>query len=89
MTPVALLASAGRGYLPPLGWAFLTVFLAQILAAIGWGAWFPWSVPALYSELAGPRADQIGLQSYIVVGVTCVTGLVGTFAWWHSADQTR
>jgi ABC-2 type transport system permease protein len=89
MTPVALLASAGRGYLPPLGWAFLTFFLAQILAAIGWGAWFPWSVPALFSELAGPRATQIGLQSYIVVGVTCVAGLAGTFAWWHSADQTR
>ncbi len=34
MSPVALLASAGRGYLPPLGWAFLTLFLAQILAAI-------------------------------------------------------
>jgi hypothetical protein len=28
MSPVALLASAGRGYLPPLGWAFLTLFLA-------------------------------------------------------------
>jgi ABC-2 type transport system permease protein len=40
MTPVALLASAGRGYLPPLGWVFLTFFLAQILAAIGWGHGF-------------------------------------------------
>jgi ABC-2 type transport system permease protein len=89
MTPVALLASAGRGYLPPLGWAFLTVFLAQILAAIGWGAWFPWSVPALFSEIAGPRTAQIGLQSYVVVGVTFAAGLAGTFAWWHSADQTR
>jgi ABC-2 type transport system permease protein len=89
MAPVALLASAGRGYLPPLGWAFLTLFLAQILAAIGWGAWFPWSVPALFSEIAGPRATQIGLQSYVVVGVTCVVGLVATFAWWRSADQTR
>jgi ABC-2 type transport system permease protein len=89
MAPVALLASAGRGYLPPLGWAFLTLFLAQILAAIGWGAWFPWSVPALFSEIAGPRATQIGLQSYVVVGVTCVAGLVATFVWWHSADQTR
>jgi ABC-2 type transport system permease protein len=88
MTPVALLASAGRGYLPPLGWAFLTVFLAQILAAIGWGAWFPWSVPALFSELAGPRADQIGLQSYVVVGVTFVIGLAGTFIWWNRVDQT-
>lgn len=52
MPPVALLASVGRGYLPPLGWATLTLFLAQILAALGWGAWFPWSVPALFSGLA-------------------------------------
>jgi ABC-2 type transport system permease protein len=89
MTPVALLASAGRSYLPPLGWAFLTFFLAQILAAIGWGAWFLWSVPALFSELAGPRATQIGLQSYVVVGLTFGGGLAGTFVWWHIADQTR
>ncbi len=89
MSPVALLASEGRGYLAPLGWAFLTVFLAQILAAIGWGAWFPWSVPALFSEIAGPRAAQLGPQSYAVVGVTFVAGLAGTFAWWLYADQTR
>jgi ABC-2 type transport system permease protein len=89
MPLVALVASAGRGYLPPLGWAFLTIFLAQILAAIGWGAWFPWSVPALYSELAGPRATQLGLQSYVVVGAMCVAGLLGTFVWWRSADQTH
>lgn len=89
MPPVALLASAGRGYLLPLGWAFLTMFLAQIMAIIGWGAWFPWSVPALFSELAGPRAAQIGVQSYIIVAMTLAVGLAGTFAWWQRADQTH
>jgi ABC-2 type transport system permease protein len=89
MPPIALLASAGRGYLPPIGWAMLTIFLAQIVAAIGWGGWFPWSVPALFSELAGPRATQLGVQSYVVVALTLVAGLTGTFAWWHRADQTR
>jgi ABC-2 type transport system permease protein len=54
---VALFASAGRGYLPPLGWAFLTMALAQIAAVLGWGDWF-WSVPALLSGM-GPRAEQI------------------------------
>src|SRR5205823_6293783 len=49
VAPVALVASAGRGYLPPVGFALLAMFLAQIVAAIGWGAYFPWSVPALYS----------------------------------------
>jgi ABC-2 type transport system permease protein len=89
MPPVALLASAGRGYLPPMGWTLLSVFLAQILAAIGWGAWFPWSVPALFSGLAGPRADQIGPQSYVLVALVLMAGLAATFAWWRSADQTR
>jgi ABC-2 type transport system permease protein len=89
MPLVALIASAGRGYLAPLGWAFLTVFLAQIVAAMGWGGWFPWSVPALFSELAGPRATQLGVQSYVVVALTLVAGLAGTFVWWHRADQTR
>lgn len=89
MPPVALLASVGRGYLPPLGWAILTLFLAQILAALGWGAWFPWSVPALFSGIAGPRSTHIGLQSYVVVALTWVLGLIGTFAWWYRADQVR
>ena len=44
MPVVALIASAGRGYLPPLGWAFLTMALAQIAVVMGWGEWFPQSV---------------------------------------------
>lgn len=88
MPPVALLASGGRGYLPPLGWAILMVFLAQIMAAIGWGDWFPWSVPALFSGLAGPRAAQVGPHSYVLVALTSAAGLAGTFAWWRFADQT-
>jgi ABC-2 type transport system permease protein len=89
MTPVALFASIGHGYLPPLGWAVLTVALAQIAAAMGWGDWFPWSVPALFSEMAGPRAAQVGPHSYVVVAFAFAVGLMGTFAWWRSADQTR
>jgi ABC-2 type transport system permease protein len=89
MPPVALIASAGRGYLPPLAWAMLMLFLAQILAATGWGAWFPWSVPPLFSGLAGPRADQLGPHSYVLVALALVAGLAGTFAWWQRADQTR
>lgn len=87
MPAVALLASAGRGYLPPLGWAILTLFLAQILAAMGWGDWFPWSVPALFSGMAGPRSTQVGIHSYVAVALTCIAGTAGTFAWWRTADH--
>jgi ABC-2 type transport system permease protein len=86
---VALFASAGRGYLPPLGWALLTVFLAQIAAVLGWGDWFPWSVPALLSGMAGPSAGPVGIHSYLLVFVAFIVGLAATFAWWRSADQAR
>jgi ABC-2 type transport system permease protein len=86
---VALLASIGRGYLPPFGWTVLTVALAQIMAITGWGDWFPWSVPALFSGAAGPRANLIGYHSYIVVILASVLGLIATFYWWRGADQTR
>jgi len=86
---VALLASVGRGYLPPFGWTILTVVLAQIAAITGWGDWFPWSVPALFSGAAGPRAELLGMHSYIIVFITSLIGLAGTFYWWRNADQTR
>ena len=89
MTPVAFIASMGRGYLPPLGWAVLTIFLSQIIAATGWGDWFPWSVPALFSGAAGPRDGLIGIHSYVLVILAGILGLAITLYWWHSADQIR
>jgi len=89
MAPVAFIASMGRGYLPALGWAVLTIFFSQIIAATGWGDWFPWSVPALYSGVVGPRSEQLGLHSYILVVLAGLIGLFLTFWWWRNADQTR
>jgi|AMFO01.1.fsa_nt_gi ABC-type multidrug transport system, ATPase component len=86
---VALFASAGRGYPPPLGWAVLTLAFAQIAGLLGWGDWFPWSVPSLVSGMLGPRAEQVGMHSYVLVSLTFLAGLLATFAWWQSADQAR
>jgi ABC-2 type transport system permease protein len=86
---VALLASIGRGYMPAFGWAILTIVLAQIAAATGWGDWFPWSVPALFSGVAGPRAALLGGYSYVIVIVASIIGLTATLYWWRSADQTK
>jgi len=85
---VALAASFGRGYMPAFGWTILTVVLAQIAAATGWGDWFPWSVPALFGGAAGPRTDLLGLHSYLLVIAFGVIGLGTTLYWWHYADQT-
>lgn len=86
---VALAASLGRGYLPAFGWAILTVALAQIAAVMGWGDWFPWAVPALFSGAAGPRAGLLGPHSYLVVLGACALSLAATYLWWLKADQTR
>jgi len=86
---VAFFASAGRGYLPPLGWAISTLALAQFAAILGWGDWFPWSVPVLVSGMMGPSAEQVGVHSYLVVLLAFVAGLAATFAWWRRADQAR
>jgi ABC-2 type transport system permease protein len=87
VTPLAWVASAGRGYLPPIGALFLLLFLAQVLAALGVGAYFPWSVPALVSGAAGPDAQGLGPISYVLVLLTGVLGVIGAAIWWRVADQ--
>lgn len=87
-TPVALLASAGRGYLAPLGWALLTMALSQVVSVTGWGSWFPWAVPSLYAGLAGERSVQLGPHSYILVVLLGATGAAATVTWWLRADHS-
>jgi ABC-2 type transport system permease protein len=89
MPLVALLASAGRGYLPPIGWAFFTLALAQIAAFLGWGDRVPWSVPAVLSGAAGPASSAVGLHSYVMVAAAFALGLGATLLWWLQADQAR
>lgn len=86
---VALFAGIGRGYLPALGWAIFATVLAQVAVITGWGDWFPWSVPALYSGMVGTRAEQLGTHSYVLVILTSLIGLIATFYWWRNADHVR
>jgi ABC-2 type transport system permease protein len=86
---VAYFAGIGHGELPPMGWTILTVALAQIAAVTGWGDWFPWSVPALFSGAAGPRAEFIGAHSYVIVSLASLAGLVLTFQWWRTTDHAK
>ncbi len=87
--PLALLAGVGRGYLAPLGFAMLMLILAQVVGATGRGAWFPWSIPALYAQVAGSAGGEITAVSLAIVAVTGVAGAAGTFAWWLYADFPR
>jgi len=84
VTPIAFFASAGHGYLPPMGVAMLVMFLVQVIAQAGWGEYFPWSIPALYTQ-----GEKLGTASYVIVILTSVAGIAGTLIWWELADQTR
>ena len=89
MPVVAWIASGGRGYLPPLGWAFLSMVLAQIATVMGWGEWFPWAIPGLLSDFSGTQSEPLGIQSYLMVLMVFLIGVAATFVWWQKADQTR
>ena len=87
--PLALLAGVGRGYLAPLGFAMLALILAQVVAVTGRGEYFPWSIPALYAQVAGSAGGGITAVSFAIVAVTGLAGAAGTFAWWLYADFPR
>jgi ABC-2 type transport system permease protein len=89
LTFAAFFASFGRGEMPAIGWAILTVATSQVAIITGWGDWFPWSVAGLFSGAAGPREELLGAHSYIIVFIASIAGLAATFHWWRSADQTK
>jgi len=90
--PFGLAASIARGYLPPVGIIFLVMVLDQIADRLGYGPYFPWDVPALYSgaaeALTGAAPTPLGATSYILVGLVGFISLLATGLWWKYADQT-
>ena len=89
VTPLAFAASVGRGYLPAVAVMFVILFLAQVIAALGYGHLFPWSVPAVYSGLAGPERAAAGPLGFSLVGLVGLVSVTTTAAWWQRADQSR
>ncbi|GAA3147600.1 hypothetical protein GCM10010466_43270 [Planomonospora alba] len=88
-TPLVLAASAGRGYLAAVGALFAALFCAQVIAALGYGAYFPWSVPGLLAGVAGPGQEPPGLLGHLLVALAGAGGALATAVWWQRADHTR
>lgn len=85
--PVAFVAGVGRGYLAPLGFVVVAVAAAQLFTALGWGSYFPWAVPGLYSGVAGASfmgVPAAGIASPFVIGFL---GAAATLSWWKNADM--
>ena len=83
--PFALFASVGRGYLLPMGVAVLALMMANVVAIVGWGAYFPWAVPGLYAQ----GKSSLPPISFWIVFLTGLAGMFATYLWWKYADQNR
>jgi ABC-2 type transport system permease protein len=85
MLPFAFFASLGRGYLLPIGVCFMVLILANLVQAAGWGEYFPWAILAIYAQ--GKQA--LPPASFVIVLLTGLVGVAGTYFWWKYADQNR
>jgi ABC-2 type transport system permease protein len=85
VTPFALFASMGRGYLLPIGVAILLMILVNLIEALGWGDYFPGAVPVIYAQ----GKESLMPVSFWIVFLTGLLGMLGTYLWWKYADQNR
>jgi ABC-2 type transport system permease protein len=85
MLPFAFFASLGRGYLLPIGVCFMVLILANLVEAAGWGEFFPWAILAIYAQ----GKDSLPPASFVIILLTGLLGMVGTYLWWQFADQNK
>ena len=76
--PFALFASIGRGYLLPMGVAVVTIMLANLMVVAGWGEYFPWAVPMLYTQGEGllGAGELLDRDHYRAGGYVCHLSVV-------------
>lgn len=86
-TPVAFFASYGRGILAPIAFVIVTLIMAQFVALVGLGPYFPWAIPGVNTAPEGTVGMQLTAVSFIVVAITAIIGLYSTILYWRLADQ--
>ena len=84
--PVAFFAHWGKGYLAALGFVIFSMIMAQVVAAAGLGMWFPWSIPALYSGMAGVEYQVLNFWNISIVALTSLAGVLATLGRWKWAE---
>lgn len=89
ITPVAFVASTGRGYMLPISFVILIIIITQILF-VGMPQlciWFPWALPAMYSGVAGAVVPSVEFISYLLYIIVILAGILATVWWWRYADH--
>jgi ABC-2 type transport system permease protein len=86
------IASLTRGYLAAVGCIVGAMVLGQIVTQLGYGQYYPWMIPLLYSgaaeALTGRTAEPLGFASYALVTVLGFSSVLATCLWWRHADQS-
>jgi ABC-2 type transport system permease protein len=88
-TPIAFFSMWGKGYLAPLGFVALTLVFSQIIAAVGYGQYFPWAVPALFSGSAGEYKERLNILSYLILFIVSIFGYCITIFYWKYTDHNK
>jgi len=87
-TWISFFALWGKGYLSPIGFLVVIVMLAQFIPYLGWGHYFPWSIPGIYCGAAGEGLkNRLNEWSYLSLFFTGILGYLLTISWWKYADQ--
>ena len=91
ITPVALIASFGKGYLAPLAFIIATALIGQFinLGLPGLDPFVPWSIPVIFATngiLNQPSLPPLNLLSYIILICTFICGILGTMYIWNNND---
>lgn len=85
--PLALVASAGRGYLPAISALLALVVITQVVVALGAGAWFPYAAPGMWSGLGGASLAEAvtPLQLLLALPIGAASA-AATWWWWQTAE---
>jgi ABC-2 type transport system permease protein len=86
---VAWITTAGRGYMPPLGFAIAMMALGNLFGKTGWAEWFPWSIVPLMIGAVGQPVAALPAGSYVVAALTFVIGIGATIAQLRWADNAQ
>ena len=89
-TPIAFFTIIVKGYLAPLGIVALALVFMQIIGAMGFGTYFPWSIPGIHSGSGGEELkSQLNPLSYLIIIFTCIAGYLSTVLWWKYSNQSK
>lgn len=83
--PAAWLATMGRGLLPGIAITVVLIVVAQVMAVMGAGAWFPVAAPALWALAPG----SVSVAQLALVGVVPLASALLTMRSWARLQLDR